>query len=32
MYDEYLLDILDTSEKNKLKFREKPLIHMYRTK
>lgn len=31
MYDEYLLDILDNSEKNKLKFREKPLVHMYRT-
>jgi hypothetical protein len=31
MYDEYLLDILDDLEKNKLKFREKPLVHMYRT-
>ncbi len=30
MYDEYLLDILNNSEKNKLKFRKKPLVHMYR--
>ena len=31
MYDDYLLNLLDNLEKNKLEFRKDPLVHMYRT-
>jgi len=30
MYDDYLLNTLDKLERNRLKFRDKPLVHMYR--